>query len=96
MKAKFDVKNLIGHRLTLQKGQIDIVLDALAFYLYTYKWIYPCKKPLTELESTRISQVKNTYLQISSQITENSENSINRTIVNSIENKKKKISKKVA
>lgn len=96
MKNNFDVKNLVGHKITLQKGQIDIVLDALAYYLYTFKYMYPCKKPLTELESTRISQVKNTYCQIDKQIRESSQNTINRTIVNSIENKKFKFLKKVA
>ena len=96
MKTDFDIKNLVGNRIYLQKGQVDIVLDALAYYLYTFKYMYPCKKPLTELESTRISLVKDIYLQIASQVNETSENPINEYIINSIENKKKKFFKKVA
>ena len=96
MKTNFNIKNLAGHKITLQKGQIDIILDALAFYLYTYKYIYPCKKPLTELESTRITQVKDIYCQILDQFKDSSQSIVNKTIINSIENKKKIFFKKVS
>ena len=96
MKKKINIANIIGYNIKLQKAQIDIILDALAFYLYTYKYMYPCKKPLTELESTRITQIKNIYCQIFDQFKDNTQSIVNKTIVNSIEEKPKKYFRKIA
>lgn len=55
--------------------QVDLILRSLAFYKYTYEFIYPRRKETKTLEENlRISLVKDTYEQIFTQYTDSKYN----------------------
>ena len=53
--------------ISLLDCQVDLILDSLEFYSYTYQYIYPRRKSLSKEENLRISLVRDTYEQISNQ-----------------------------
>lgn len=55
--------------------QVDLILRSLAFYKYTYEFIYPRRKENRSLEENlRISLVRDTYEQIFTQYTDSKYN----------------------
>ena len=97
MRLEFDIEKIRGNQITLIDGQIDLILDALSFYIYTYRYIYPGKKSLSGEENLRISLVRDTYCQISTQFSKSkAQNPINEVIIDSIDNSEKRKFKKVS
>ena len=60
----FDVETIRKNEISLLDCQIDLILKSLEFYVYTYKFVYPRKKSLTDEENLRISLVRDTWNQI--------------------------------
>lgn len=67
-RLDFDIEHIRSHDISLLDCQIDLILRSLAFYKYTYEFIYPRRKETKTLEENlRISLVKDTYEQIFTQ-----------------------------
>ena len=89
-KLDFDIENINKNKIELLNCQVDLILRSLEFYAYTYKFIYPRRgKSETLEENLRISLVRDTYHQITSQL------NLNEQIYDNY-NKFKKDFKKVA
>ena len=96
MKLNYDINSICSNELYLLVYQIDLVLDDLSFYMYTYRFVYNKKECETEEENLRISLVRDTYCQISGQFNKSkSQNPINELIISDPNNDRKKF-KKVA
>lgn len=68
-KLDFDIENINKNKIELLNCQVDLILRSLEFYAYTYKFIYPRRgKSETLEENLRISLVRDTYHQITSQL----------------------------
>lgn len=71
-KLDFDIENINKNKIELLNCQVDLILRSLEFYAYTYKFIYPRRgKSETLEENLRISLVRDTYHQITSQLQSN-------------------------
>lgn len=71
-KLDFDIENIEKNNIELLNCQIDLILRSLEFYAYTYQFIYPRRgKSETLEENLRISLVRDTYHQITSQLHNN-------------------------
>lgn len=77
------IKEILGHSsittteiyTTELDCQVDLILRSLAFYKYTYEFIYPRRKENRSLEENlRISLVRDTYEQIFTQYTDSKYN----------------------
>lgn len=89
-KLDFDIENINKNKIELLNCQVDLILRSLEFYAYTYQFIYPRHgKSETLEENLRISLVRDTYHQITSQL------NLNEQIYDNY-NKFKKEFKKVA
>lgn len=89
-KLDFDIENINKNKIELLNCQVDLILRSLEFYAYTYQFIYPRHgKSETLEENLRISLVRDTYHQITSQL------NLNEQIYDNY-NKFKKDFKKVA
>lgn len=68
-KLDFDIENINKNKIELLNCQVDLILRSLEFYAYTYQFIYPRRvKSETLEENLRISLVRDTYHQITSQL----------------------------
>ncbi len=68
MILDFDTEHIRKHDISLLDCQVDLILRSLAFYKYTYEFIYPRRKENKSLEENlRISLVRDTYEQIFTQ-----------------------------
>lgn len=75
MILDFDTEHIRKHDISLLDCQVDLILRSLAFYKYTYEFIYPRRKENKSLEENlRISLVKDTYEQIFTQYTDSKYN----------------------
>ena len=75
MILDFDTENIRKHDISLLDCQVDLILRSLAFYKYTYEFVYPRRKENKSLEENlRISLVKDTYEQIFTQYTDSKNN----------------------
>lgn len=89
-KLDFDIENINKNKIELLNCQVDLILRSLEFYAYTYQFIYPRHgKSETLEENLRISLVRDTYHQITSQL------NLNEQIYDNYNNFKKDF-KKVA
>lgn len=69
MKLDFDIEKIEKNKIELLNCQVDLILRSLEFYAYTYQFIYPRRgKSETLEENLRISLVRDTYNQITSQL----------------------------
>lgn len=64
---KINYEDTKKHEINLLGYQIKLILKSLEFYLYTYRYVFPRKEPLTDEEELRISFIENTYFSISEQ-----------------------------
>ena len=68
MILDLDTEHIRKHDISLLDCQVDLILRSLAFYKYTYEFIYPRRKENKSLEENlRISLVRDTYEQIFTQ-----------------------------
>lgn len=75
MILDFDTEHIRKHDISLLDCQVDLILRSLAFYKYTYEFVYPRRKENKSLEENlRISLVKDTYEQIFTQYTDSKNN----------------------
>ena len=75
MILDFDTEHIRKHDISLLDCQVDLILRSLAFYKYTYEFVYPRRKENKSLEENlRISLVKDTYEQIFTQYTDSKYN----------------------
>lgn len=75
MILDFDTEHIRKHDISLLDCQVDLILRSLAFYKYTYEFIYPRRKENRSLEENlRISLVRDTYEQIFTQYTDSKYN----------------------
>lgn len=69
MELDFDIEKIEKNKIELLNCQVDLILRSLEFYAYTYQFIYPRRgKSETLEENLRISLVRDTYNQITSQL----------------------------
>lgn len=75
MILDFDTEHIRKHDISLLDCQVDLILRSLAFYKYTYEFVYPRRKENKSLEENlRISLVKDTYEQIFTKYTDSKYN----------------------
>lgn len=75
MILDFDTEHIRKHDISLLDCQVDLILRSLAFYKYTYEFVYPRRKENKSLEENlRISLVKDTYEQIFTQYIDSKNN----------------------
>lgn len=68
MKLDYDIKKINNNKIELLDCQIELILNSLEFYSYTYQFIYPrAGKSRTKEENLRVCMVRDTYHQILSQ-----------------------------
>lgn len=67
-KIDFDTENIRKNNIELLDCQVELILRSLEFYMYTYQFIYPRRRMSeSKEENLRISLVRDTYEQITTQ-----------------------------